>query len=112
MMDTRVKLAAGALLAIGSLLGIATEAHASPITEIRYACDSGQRLVVRQSGNLASVQFIDRSYQLERKRSDIGQKYLSPTAALIIDGSAAVFVAEDRLQLGQCLEASRTASAR
>lgn len=112
MFDTRIKIAAGLLFAILSLLGTAQAAHATAATEIRYACDDGQRLVVRQSGDLAFVQFIDRSYELRRRHSDIGEKYESANEALIIDGRAAVFVAADRLQLGQCLEASRTASSR
>lgn len=112
MIHGRAKIAAGLLVIVVSLLGTGRAAHAAPATEIRYACDEGQRLVVRQSANLASVQFIDRSYELREARSSIGRKYLSPTAALIIDGPSAVFVAEDRLQLGQCLEASRVESER
>ena len=52
----------------------------------------------------AVVRFVDRTYELRRKRSSIGVKYTSARAALIIDGPSAVFVAEDRLQLGTCLE--------
>lgn len=112
MFDTRIRLAAGLLIGVLSLLGGAHSANAAPATEIRYACDGGQNLIVSRSGNLASVRFIDRSYALQQRRSSIGEKYSSPTATLIIDGRAAVFVAKDRLQLGQCLEASRTASER
>jgi hypothetical protein len=110
-MDIRTKVAAGLLVGVLSLLGVTHAAAAAPVTEIRYSCDGAQRLVVFQTANGASVQFIDRSYQLRKARSSIGQKYISPNAALIIDGRSAVFVADDRLQLGQCLEADRTASA-
>lgn len=112
MIGTRIRIATGLLVGVLSLLGCAHAAQAAPVTEIRYACGGAQRLVVRQSADRASVQFINRSYELRQKHSSIGQKYVSPTAALIIDGRAAVFVAADRLQLGQCVEASRTASAR
>lgn len=112
MLDTRIKIGASLLLGIFSVLGTAKAANAAPVTEIRYACDDGQRLVVRRSGELAFVDFIDRSYVLGRRNSDVGEKYESANEALIIDGRAAVFVAADRLQLGQCLEASRTASLR
>lgn len=112
MADRRLTIAAGMLIGVVSLLSAAQAAHAAPAAEIRYACDSGQRLVVRQAGDRAFVQFIDRSYELRRSRSSIGEKYESANEALIIDGRAAVFVAADRLQLGQCVEASRTASAR
>lgn len=108
-MDVRIKLAAALLLGVVSLLGTAHAAQAAPVIETRYACDGGQRLVVRQSARVASVQFVDRTYELRQKHSSIGRKFLSPTAALIVDGDSAVFVAQDRLQLGQCLEASRTA---
>lgn len=109
-MELRTKIGTGLLIGIVALLGTAHAAAAAPVGETRYACDDGQRLIVRQFGETASVQFIDRTYQLNRKRSSIGQKYISPTAALIIDGPAAVFVADDRLQLGQCFEANRMAS--
>lgn len=112
MFDNRFRIAAGMLIGVVSVLGGAQAAHAAPATEIRYECDAGQRLVVRQAGDRAFVQFIDRSYELRRRHSSIGEKYESANEALIIDGQAAVFVAADRLQLGQCLEASRTASAR
>lgn len=112
MLDVRIKIAGGLLLGVLSLPVTSEAARAAPATEILYACDDGQRLVVRQAGDLAFVQFIDRSYQLRRKHSDIGEKYESQNAALIIDGRTAVFVAADRLQLGQCVEASRTASSK
>lgn len=109
MIDSRMKIAAGLLTGVLSVLATAQAAHATSVTEVYYACDNAQRLIVRQSGDTASVYFIDRSYLLRRSRSGIGEKFLSPTAALIMDGKSAVFVAEDRLQLGRCLEASRTA---
>lgn len=112
MVDGRLKIAAGLLTGVLSVLATAQAAHAAPVTEVHYACDSAQRLVVHQSGDMATVQFIDRSYLLKKAPSSIGEKFLAPTAALIIDGKSAVFVAEDRLQLGQCLEATRVASAR
>lgn len=112
VMDMRIKVAGGLLIGVLSLLGGTRAADAAPATEIHYACDGAQRLIVRQFDTGATVQFIDRSYELQKAQSSIGQKFISPNAALIIDGSSAVFVAEDRLQLGQCFEASRTMSAR
>lgn len=94
------------------LLGAGIRADAAPRVEIRYACDSGQQLLVVQSAHQASVRFLGRSYELEKAPSDIGQKFISSTAALIIDGSSAVFVAEDHLWLRQCLEVSRTERSR
>ena len=56
------------------------------------------------------LQFIDRNYRLRRKSSSLGEKYISKSAALIMDGKSAVFVAEDRLQLGRCIDAIPLAS--
>src|SRR5512144_1981555 len=112
MMDVRIKVAAGILLGVLGLLGTAQAAHAATVTEVRYACDERQRLLVWESDRLATVQFIDRTYELQRKRSSIGRKYIAPTAALIIDGPSAVFVAQDRLQLGRCIESTQVALAK
>ena len=108
---SRIKIAAGLLIGISSLLGSASAAHPASVTETRYACDGGQRLIVRRSADAASVRFVDRSYELQRRHSSNFEKYSSPGAALIIDGDSAVFVATDRLQLGQCVETGRVASA-
>ena len=110
MIDARVKVAAGLLIGVLSLLGTVTAAHARPVIQTHYACDHGEEFVVRRSGHRASVQFPDRTYELRMARSSIGQKFLSQTAALIVDGPSAVFVADNRLQLGQCLEVSQIAS--
>ena len=90
-------------------VGHATAATAAGST-IRYACQPAQNLVVTRSGKTATVQFIDRTYDLRRKASSIGEKYIAKDAALIIDGKSAFFVAEDRLQLGTCVEAMHLAA--
>jgi len=102
--DLRVQLAGTILLAVVTALGSA-EAHAAADMPVRYACDARQNFVVEWSGTTAVVRFADRTFELRREPSSLGEKYLSPKAALIIDGATAVFVAEDRLQLGQCVEA-------
>ena len=102
--DLRIRVAAGLLVGVLSVLGI-TQAHAAALTQTRYACDARQSLTVERDASRARVNFVDRSYELHRKRSNIGVKYSSPAAALIIDGESAVFVAEDRLQLGSCTKA-------
>ena len=111
MKDMRIRIAGGLLLTVVSVLGTA-QVHAAAPTPMRYACEARQNLVVQRDGHIARVSFTDRSYELRRKPSDIGVKYESPTAALIIDGPSAVFVAEDRLQLGACTEAFPIAWAR
>lgn len=100
--DGRIKVAAALMLAVLSLLDSA-QVHAAAM-ETRYVCDGGQRLIVHRHAGGASVEFIDRTYELVPRPSSIGEKYISASAALIIDGSSAVFVAEDRLQLGACVQ--------
>jgi membrane-bound inhibitor of C-type lysozyme len=109
LFDTRLKVAGGLIAAVLSLLG-AAQAHAAPSTALRYQCAPGQNLVVSRTDGRAVVRFIDKTYELRRKRSSIGIKYSSATATLIIDGPSAVFVAEDRLQLGACREAFHATS--
>lgn len=111
MTDTRIPIAAGLMSGVVAVLSLAAAARAGTATETRYACDGAQKLVVRQTANMASVDFIDRSYLLQRARSSTGQNFLAPNAALIIDGQTAVFVAQDRLQLGKCLKVRLAASA-
>jgi len=104
----RIKLAAGLLASVISALGGA-QAHAAT-SAMRYACEGRQNLVVERTGATARVRLIDRVYELRRKPSSIGVKYLGSGAALIIDGPSAVFVAEDRLQFGNCVEEIPVAS--
>jgi membrane-bound inhibitor of C-type lysozyme len=81
-------------------------AHAQPAQgTIRYACPASQELVVQRNSSRAHVRLAGRDYDLQRKRSSIGDKYLSSKAALIIDGASAVFVADDRFDLGTCVKA-------
>ena len=109
-----MRLTVGVLMMAGaaSLLGPAQTAAAAPAPAraTHYLCDSHQHLVVRRTADSASVEFIDRTYRLQRKASDLGVQYVAPKAALIIDGPEAVFVADDRLQLGRCVESNSLAS--
>jgi len=112
MKDMRVMIAAGIFLAVVSVLAGA-QAHAAPAATVtRYACDGRQNLVIERNDTTARVHFVDRIYDLKRKASGIGTKYVSADAALIIDGASAIFVAEDRLQLGACTEAFPVAALR
>lgn len=111
LIDSRIRIAAGLMVAVLSALS-AVQVHAEPATAVRYVCDGRQNLVIQRDGTTAQVRFVDRSYELQRRPSGIGVKYGSPTAALIIDGQSAIFVAEDRLQLGACTQALPVASLR
>jgi len=111
MKHSKLKVAAALLVAVFSTLGVGHAAAATPAdSRVRYACQPAQNLFVSRSADTATVQFVDRTYKLRRKASSIGEKYISNNAALIIDGRSAVFVAEDRLQLGACVEAMHLAA--
>lgn len=92
------------LLALSIPAVCTAEPSPSGAARAEYTCGSRQNIVVERDHSSARVTFGDRSYVLTRKPSDIGQKYLSRAAALIIDGPSAVFVAEDGTDLGSCIE--------
>ncbi len=97
-------------VAVGALIGAAIAGlgpvQARPLLNpVRYTCPESGDLTVERNSASAHVEVAGRSYDLQRKRSSIGEKYISPNAALIIDGPSAVFVAEDRLDLGTCVRA-------
>ncbi|HEV2594755.1 MAG TPA: hypothetical protein VGU01_06100 [Sphingomicrobium sp.] len=66
---------------------------------------------VERSGATARVTLAGRTYALNRKQSSIGDKFISPIAALIIDGDSALFVSDDQLNLGPCTKALPIAAA-
>jgi hypothetical protein len=92
------------------------QSHALPrahqvSTAVRYSCSATEELSVQRDGSTARVSLGGRSYDLQRKRSSIGDKYLSSAAALIIDGPSATFITQDRLDLGSCVEVVPVANA-
>jgi hypothetical protein len=104
MKDTKLKVVA-LMFAAPSIFGTDYAFAATPaMSRVRYVCEPRQSLVVTRFGDIATVEFIDRSYELRRTASSIGERYVADDAALIIDGKSVVFVAEDRLQLGTCVE--------
>lgn len=72
----------------------------------RYNCTANSSLVVLVSSRTAIVQFPDRVYQLDRRRSSIGIRYGSDHAALMIDGLFATFVADGRANFRRCQQVS------
>ena len=84
--------------------------HAFVGAAVQYSCGR-QDILIERDRSSARVTFQKRSYLLSRKPSDIGEKYLSSAAALIIDGRSAVFVTDEVTDLGKCIEADPMASA-
>lgn len=103
-----VRPASALLAALLAVLG-SNQAHAQA-KSVEYQCPASDKLTVHRNGAGARVTFAGRTYQLQRRRSSIGAKYISPTAALIIDGPSAVFVAQDQLNLGTCIRPMRLAA--
>lgn len=112
MVRMGIKIATGLTLALLSFLGT-VQAHAAAASiEARYVCTNAHGFIVTRTADKALVQFDGKSYELQRKPSSIGVKYISAAAALIVDGPSAVFVADDRFQLGTCLQTKHMASSR
>lgn len=78
---------------------------------VSYACSPGDALTIARDRSTARVSYAGRIYDLQRKRSDVGLTYLSPKAALVIDGNSAIFVADDHYDLGTCVKGVGLASA-
>jgi hypothetical protein len=112
MANVRIRAAAGLMIAVLSVLGAASALAATATKPIRYVCESAPELLVMRTANKASVHFGTKTYDLRREASSIGAKYISRNAALIVDGRSAVFVSDDQLQLGTCLQASRMSFAK
>lgn len=78
---------------------------------VRYSCPASEDLSIERNRSTAHVNFAGQTYDLQRQRSSIGDKYVSQKAALIIDGRSAIFVAENLIDLGTCTKTIPIASA-
>lgn len=110
MSGVRPMIAKGAVAAAFFVFAV-PQVHALP-APVRYACPASRELTVQNNLATARVTLAGRNYDLQRKRSSIGKKYLSANAALIIDEGSAIFVAEDQLDVGTCVRSVPVASAR
>jgi hypothetical protein len=106
---TRLRLA---LLLLAGACSVDAAAAAPPAAKrgaIRFECVGGQVIDVRIAGAAATVRVSGTSYSLSRRPSSIGVKFISPTAALMIDGTFAAFVADSSPNLRQCRAAQPVA---
>lgn len=71
-------------------------------TEYAYVCEGAVTFSVVKTDHEAVVSFGDDVYRLQRRRSSIGERFVSPQATLIVDGQSAVFVADNRLGIRGC----------
>jgi hypothetical protein len=68
-----------------------------------FRCRDGSELTVRYyQGQTATVLAGGHSYALRLKPSNVGKRFASRQATLIIDGDFAAFVADDLDNLGGC----------
>jgi membrane-bound inhibitor of C-type lysozyme len=91
------------ILLAGLLAAMPCAGAPAATAPVRYTCSADKHLTVQRNASVARVSLDGRSYDLRRKHSSIGDKYLSEDAAMIIDGSSLVFVADDDLDLGTCV---------
>lgn len=84
-----------------ALIGCAP-VHPAEAEIVEYRCAGDRLMAVARNDGRATVTVGERSYELKPKPSSLGERYVSPRASLIIDGSFAAFVAEDLLDLEDC----------
>ena len=96
-----------------AVTALAATVQAHPTSKVsQYACAAQVGAMrVERSGATAHITLAGRSYALKWKHSSIGEKFISPTAALIIDGDSAIFVSEDQLDLRPCTKTVPIAAA-
>jgi hypothetical protein len=67
-----------------------------------FQCRDGSQLSVKYQRRSATVIAGGRSFTLPRKASNVGQRFASDRATLIIDGEFAAFAADGLHRLGGC----------
>ena len=67
-----------------------------------FKCADGRMLQVEYDDRRAKVVVEGRSYAMPRQVSQLGTRFSSPTATLIIDGKFAAFVADGLYSLRGC----------
>ena len=72
-----------------------------------FQCSDGSELTVQFQRRTATVLAGGHSYVLVRKSSNLGERFASPEATLIIDGDFAAFVADDLHGLQGCRSRSK-----
>ncbi len=67
-----------------------------------YRCADGRTFSVEQGKHGVHVTYYGRHFRLSRRPSEIGARYASSDATLIIDSDMAVFVTEHIVDLQAC----------
>jgi hypothetical protein len=67
-----------------------------------FQCIDGRAFDVLFANSTARVHFAGGEYFLQKRRSSLGTKFVSPTATLIVDGEYAAFVPDGTIDLWQC----------
>ena len=106
-----VKLTIARFILSAAIAGSVTASLEAAPGPVSYSCTPGDALTIAHDRSSARVSYAGRTYDLQRKRSGIGLTYLSPKAALVIDGNSAIFVADDHYDLGTCIKGIPLASA-
>lgn len=97
-------LASLSLFASASLFfALANPVGASPHLEHRrYSCGAERPIEVYLAAHTAVVRLPDREFHLTRQRSSVDVRYASASAALVVDGTFASFVADGHLNHRRC----------
>ncbi len=88
---------------ISFALTLAAPAFAEDRTPQQFVCKDGTTFAVVVSDQIADVRFSPtEDYRLRSKPFSLGQRFVSPSATLIIDGRFAAFVTSERIGLENC----------
>lgn len=86
-----------------AIFSFSMRATAGEPTLQTFTCNGGTTFSVLVAGENADVTFSQSErYSLLSKPFSIGQRFVSSTATLIIDGRFAAFVSNGRIELNQC----------
>lgn len=77
-----------------------------------FACANGQKFAVAVADGTASVRTANAAFQLPRKTSSIGIKFVSPSTTLIMDHDFASLVGRDLPRFERCYATSPLANLR
>jgi hypothetical protein len=67
-----------------------------------FVCDGGREFLVLRDGRTATVRLGEKSIRLTAKKSNIGDRYTSDRATLIVDQGFAAFVSDEEQDLMGC----------
>ena len=88
------------------VLAVPVQGRTPSAASFTCAADHSFQVTYRARGRVAAVRTPTKEYLLDRKPGNLGQRFSSSQATLIIDGDFAAFVAEEAGEYSQCRSAA------